>query len=146
MFADDRAPYVSDALQDLIDRYHVDDFSVKQGRNIFAGRNVSNDEARNFEEKYCSDLKLIEIVKTDAVDMETGARFVDTDETEYTVSRIKNKQGMVCVYAESDKVSGWFMRDSYNVIMPKEQAGCIDEQDFADAVAGIPVNDGTLEQ
>lgn len=60
----ERTPYVTDVLQDLIDKYHISDFTVKAGRNAFMGTDVRPETVENFKTEYCSGLKLSE--KADA--------------------------------------------------------------------------------
>lgn len=59
-FADSRAPYVTDVLQGLIDKYHMDELDVAPGKNAFRGSNVSTERAEEFRSRYCSSLKLSE--------------------------------------------------------------------------------------
>lgn len=76
-------PYVTDVLQGLIDKYHVNELSLKAGMNTFTGKEVPLHQVEAFKSDYCTNLQ-----------------FADAENT----------------------------------------------QDFADAVAAIPVNDGRLEQ
>lgn len=59
-FADSRAPYVTDVLQDLIDRYHVDELDVVPGKNVFRGSDMPAERAEEFRSRYCGGLKLSE--------------------------------------------------------------------------------------
>lgn len=51
-------PYPTDALQGLIDKYNIKEFSVESGRNVFTGNDVDSDTVADFKNEYCMDLKL----------------------------------------------------------------------------------------
>lgn len=55
-FANEDKPYVTDVLQELIDRYQVDKLSVGAGRNTFAEKGVSEVKVEEFKAKYCQGL------------------------------------------------------------------------------------------
>lgn len=57
----ERAPYVTDVLQGLIDKYHISDFTVEAGKNVFAGTDVRAETVEDFKTEYCSGLKLPEM-------------------------------------------------------------------------------------
>lgn len=59
-FAESKKPYVTDVLQDLIDRYHVDEFDVSAGMNWFQDKAVPTEWAEEFYARYCGGLKLSE--------------------------------------------------------------------------------------
>lgn len=59
-FAENRKPYVTDVLQDLIDRHHVDEFDVSAGMNRFQDKAVPTERAEEFRSRYCGGLKLSE--------------------------------------------------------------------------------------
>lgn len=54
----EQTPYVPDILQELIDKYHVDEFSVEAGVNVFARAEEKAAKVERFKEKFCTDLKL----------------------------------------------------------------------------------------
>lgn len=74
-FANIEEPYVSDVLQSLIDTCQIDSMSVEAGRNTFAGRDMGEDKAEEFRNKYCKGLTMAEDDFTKAVE-----RLQDVDE------------------------------------------------------------------
>lgn len=63
-WADEKAPYVEDILQDLIDKHQVGGMDVEAGKNVFAGKDVTSSKVQEFKDKYCSNLKFTDSADT----------------------------------------------------------------------------------
>lgn len=55
-FARDDAPHVTDVLQRLVDRYHVEEVNLLPGKNMFKNCDVDEETVRHFGGAYCADL------------------------------------------------------------------------------------------
>lgn len=162
MFANKQEPYVTDVLQDLINKYNVDEFSVEAGKNVFAKKDVASHKVEEFKNKYCSELYLSGVdlntpdedefiprevwVAEDACIPDIMRKHVQDRGKLYMIDEPKTDKA----YADYNMahISTDVEGHGISTYVPLNYVRSVtdEDMDFVDAVASITVNEQGMEQ
>lgn len=162
MFANKQEPYVTDVLQDLINKYNVDEFSVEAGKNVFAKKDVASHKVEKFKNKYCSELYLSGVdlntpdedefiprevwVAEDACIPDIMRKHVQDRGKLYMIDEPKTDKA----YADYNMahISTDVEGHGISTYVPLNYVRSVtdEDMDFVDAVASITVNEQGMEQ